>query len=132
MASFGIRELGHYMDDVAEKLDIAVEVVARKLTIDAWGKLVKRTPVDTGRARASWAISVSEPYAGPPPLPGQHGMPSEPGVAEIDGTTAIFITSNLPYMEALENGHSGQAPNGMVRITVAEIAAEIDSMLADL
>jgi hypothetical protein len=53
-------------------------------------------------------------------------------VAEIDGTTAIFITSNLPYMEALENGHSGQAPNGMVRITVAEIAAEIDSMLADL
>lgn len=132
MATFGIRGLGHYVDDVAEQLNNAVDVVARKLTIDAWGKLVKRSPVDTGRARASWAISVSEPYAGPPLLPGEYPMPTAPDVSAIDGTTAIFITSNLPYMEALEEGHSGQAPNGMVRITIAEIAAEIDSVLADL
>lgn len=132
MASTGIRGLDVWMDDVAEQLDIAVEVVARKLTLDAWGKLTKRTPVDTGRARASWQISVSEPYAGPPPTPGVHAAPSEPGVAEIDGTTSIFITSVLAYMEALENGHSGQAPQGMVRITVAEMAAEIDSVVGDL
>lgn len=132
MASFGIRGLGHYMDDLAEQLDMAVEVVAQKLTIDGWGKLVKRTPVDTGRARASWAISVSEPYSGPPLLPGNYTEPNAPDVSAIDGTTAIFITSNLPYMEALEEGHSGQAPHGMVRISIAEIAAEIDSVLADI
>jgi len=132
MANTGIRGLDLWVDDVAEQLDIAVEVVARKLTLDAWGKLTKRTPVDTGRARASWQISVSEPYSGPPPMPGAYPAPSEPGVSGIDGTTSIFITSVLAYMEALENGHSGQAPNGMVRITVAEIAAEIDSALGEL
>ena len=30
-----------------------------------------------------------------------------------------FFTNNLPYAAALENGHSGQAPGGMVRVTVA-------------
>lgn len=128
----GIRELDRWVDDVAEQLDLAVEVVARKLTLDAWGKLTKRTPVDTGRARASWQVSVSEPYAGPPLAPGTYSPPSTPSVAEIDGTTSIFITSVLAYMEALEDGHSKQAPNGMVRITVAEIAAEIDSLVGTL
>lgn len=133
MASFGIRALGHYVDDVAEQLDIAVEVVARKLTIDAWGKLVKKTPVDTGRARASWAVTVSEPYAGPPLPTGTYPPPtSPPAIEDIDGTTAVFITSNLAYMERLEDGHSGQAPQGMVRITLAEVAAELDEILAEL
>lgn len=132
MPSFGIRDLGHFVDDVAEQLDIAVDVVARKLTIDAWGKLVKKTPVDTGRARASWAITVSEPYSGPPLAPGNYSPPTVPSVEEIDGTTSVFITSNLAYMERLEDGHSGQAPQGMVRITVAEVAAELDEILAEL
>lgn len=34
----------------------------------------------------------------------------------------IFITNNTEYGESLENGHSGQAPNGMVKITFAEVS----------
>ena len=37
--------------------------------------------------------------------------------------------NNLPYIEALENGHSQQAPLGMAAVTLAEVAAEIDAIL---
>ena len=127
-----IRGLGMWVDDLAQKLDLDLATVARKLTLDAWTKLSRRTPVDTGRARASWIVSVNEPGGGPPLLPGNYPPPAAPGVDGIDGSTAIFVTSNLIYMEALENGHSKQAPKGMVRITVAEIAAEIDVLLSSL
>ena len=33
-----------------------------------------------------------------------------------------FFTNNLPYAAALENGHSGQAPGGMVGITALDAA----------
>ena len=44
----------------------------------------------------------------------------------------MFIVSNLAYIEALENGHSQQAPQGMVTISVAEIEADIDGILQGL
>ena len=36
-------------------------------------------------------------------------------------TAAVhWFTNNLDYIQALENGHSRQAPNGMVKITIME------------
>jgi len=128
----GISRFGHWVDDLAEKLDIDHATVARKLTLDAWTKLTIKTPVKTGRARASWAVALGDAYSGPPNLPGTYGAPSEPDLSEIDGTTTIYVTSNLIYMEPLENGHSKQAPKGMVRITVAELMAEIDVIIDSL
>ena len=32
----------------------------------------------------------------------------------------IWISNNLPYIEALEEGHSQQAPHGMVALSLAE------------
>jgi hypothetical protein len=31
--------------------------------------------------------------------------------------STIYFTNNLPYAQALENGHSNQAPGGMVGLT---------------
>lgn len=128
----GIRALDHGVEEFAKSLDLAVDIVMRRLTLDAWGRLTKRTPVDTGRARASWGISQAELPGGPPIPPGEHAAPTDPDVSGIDGKSMVFVSSNLVYMERLENGHSKQAPKGMVRITVAEIAAEIDVILAEL
>ena len=33
----------------------------------------------------------------------------------------IWIQNNAPYGPALEDGHSGQAPSGMVAVTFAEL-----------
>jgi hypothetical protein len=40
--------------------------------------------------------------------------------------------SNIPYIEALENGHSKQAPQGMIALSVAETVAEIEGLLAGM
>lgn len=37
-----------------------------------------------------------------------------------DPTGVYWITNSLPYAEALENGHSDQAPAGMVGLTIVE------------
>jgi hypothetical protein len=42
------------------------------------------------------------------------------GVKTSDGASVHWIASSLPYINALENGWSRQAPNGMVGLTVTE------------
>lgn len=87
------------------------------------------TPVDTGFARASWWLAVGG--EGAPPLPPDAERAVKAGLATRDALgesaaalghatvgTPIFILSNTAYMEALELGHSKQAPQGMVGITV--------------
>ena len=37
----------------------------------------------------------------------------------------IFISNSVPYAEALENGHSRQAPNGIFRTVIPEVKEDI-------
>lgn len=41
----------------------------------------------------------------------------------------IHITNNTEYGEALENGHSGQAPLGMVKITFEEVKVKLETLI---
>lgn len=104
----------------------------REVTILALRLIVKKSPVDTGRFRGNWQTS---PDAS---LPGEVGPPYKDAtalVSEADarlrrdlkpfGTT--YITNNLPYAEPLENGHSKQAPEGMVAVTLAEFASGLNT-----
>ncbi|MGY9369139.1 hypothetical protein [Citrobacter pasteurii] len=43
-------------------------------------------------------------------------------VFRVGQVSSIYFTNNLPYAVALENGHSGQAPGGMVGITALDAA----------
>lgn len=43
-------------------------------------------------------------------------------VFRVGQVSSIYFTNNLPYAQALENGHSGQAPGGMVGITALDAA----------
>ncbi|QLS55380.1 hypothetical protein HV314_15070 [Citrobacter sp. RHBSTW-00887] len=43
-------------------------------------------------------------------------------VFRVGQVNSIFFTNNLPYAAALESGHSGQAPGGMVGITALDAA----------
>ncbi|MFP4104818.1 MAG: HK97 gp10 family phage protein [Phycisphaerae bacterium] len=38
---------------------------------------------------------------------------------------AIYVQNNLPYAEAIENGHSGQAPQGVYAVTFDSIKAAL-------
>lgn len=143
----------------AELLDIAPAVVMKRIVFDLHGRVTRRTPVDTGRARASWDVKQGAPSGYVPPImvgkaktKGKEdlgesafgmklGTGAKGGVAGkdisaelsgIDGKHVVFITTNLEYMQYLENGSSKQAPAGMVRISVAEIEIEIESIVEQL
>lgn len=87
------------------------------------------TPIDTGWASANWVPSVGEPFIDAAetkdPTPGQvaaRARMAERGVNEVlswrnqDGP--IFSTNNVPYIGALNNGHSGQSPAGFVQAAI--------------
>ena len=132
-----------------QKTGIKADIVLKKIVFDAFAGVILRSPVDTGRFRASWRVSVNsvndtvEPdRAGvPSPLKGQGGSaPADPGeqqVAQIAISTAkfgdiVYITNNLPYGPALEGGWSKQAPSGVMAITFLEIVTNLQNAIASV
>jgi hypothetical protein len=96
------------------------------------------TPVDTGRARSNWAADEGAPgqhlHEFPDAKPGSVPAPATPDVSGISGTKPVYIINNLPYIKRLEEGHSKQAPAGMVRLAIQAEQAKIgaDSSIVDV
>lgn len=134
MSGFALR-----IREFAEKAKDNMEAVVVKTTTDVMSKIVDRSPVGFpphwknpppkgyvgGRFRANWQIGLDAPATGELDLIDADGEPTKKRLAaEIERIGAghvVHITNNLPYGPRLEyEGHSSQAPQGMVRITVAE------------
>jgi len=117
------KDLARFREMVSGQL--AVNVVA--IIIAIFTDLVMQTPVDTGRARASWRIGIGAPDLSCEP-PGSHGSGIPIGqTAKLKGLTLqdlarapIYITNSVEYIVPLEYGHSKQAPSGMVRLTAVK------------
>lgn len=119
--------------------ELSIDQATRLVALKVHDNIVQRTPVDTGRARASWNIvagEVSDKSVAPEQRKGgslmsavQLAMLSTTQKADpqsIPPAKRYTISNNLPYIVALENGHSKQAPSGMVKLAIAEVKAELD------
>lgn len=116
--------------------------------------VVLLTPVDTGRARSSWNVSISTPDtswpSGPSIPPPVDAARAGAALQRLGTYDTVWITSSLPYIKVLEyggypqnpvrgswdratkewriksiGGYSRQAPRGMVRITVEGVLAAL-------
>ena len=110
--------------------------IVQKIAFDIWTKLILKTPVDTGRARAGWGLSIGEPAVTVPAAEnypkGYTGAPPPiPDVKAVDGTQVVWILNAVEYIERLEEGHSQQAPAGMVRLSLMEMELEIEFLASD-
>lgn len=118
----------------AELINVNLGTVVRRITLEIFNSITRRTPVKTGRAQSSWQVSEKTlPLT--VPAPGTYSGPdaaAAAAAAKVTGTTEIYIVSNLDYIEALENGHSEQAPIGMVAVSLAETVARINLMVDKL
>lgn len=109
----------------AEKIDANVDDLAQNIAFSAFEGVTKRSPVDTGRFKGSWQIKQGTPNLRVLPE-GRHkttgeGQPRKARAASSEPGLPWFITNNLDYGPALEDGNSKQAPNGMVRLTMADL-----------
>ena len=79
------------------------------------------TPVDTGFARASWWKAIGGVGSHPnQPTKGETvSAPLHP-LGKLKLTDKAYLANNAPYILALEYGHSSQAGDGMIRITLEE------------
>ncbi len=121
----------------------------RDVAFTIHAKIVERTPIDTGRAKASWRMNPDVADASVEPLlenkrhavtgkiieaagADEHPLFANQAAAVARaqqqkisaGATRIVISNNLDYIEKLENGTSQQAPGGMVAVTVTQDAVE--------
>ncbi|WP_422847213.1 hypothetical protein ACOYR4_15410 [Acidovorax sp. M14] len=84
------------------KCEDYVNEFLQKFGTEFKSRLERRTPVKTGYAQSQYVMDVN--------------------------TDDLTITNNVDYIVRLEEGHSQQAPQGMLRITLEEsqdIADEI-------
>lgn len=108
-------------------------LIVRKVVIDAYSRIVDRTPVDTGRARASWQFGFNTEPGGKVPEGDYKAMIAgivAENVAKIEAAPAAvwYIANHLDYIEALEAGWSKQAPAGMVSLTLRELARQLEGV----
>ena len=122
--------------DFAAKAKGNADQVVRKVAIDALSNIVLRSPVDTGRFRANWLVSVDEPAQDilddVDPSGAEAIQSGSAALSDAVAGPAIFITNNLPYALRLENGWSKQAPSGMVRLAAAEFQTYVDDAVKSL
>src|SRR3989344_3510621 len=115
-----------FIADFAAATQGETSVIVRKFALMLLRKIVLRTPVRTGRARAGWKaagdalgvrISISKDSK-----PGDSSV-----IARLTGPAPfITMTNAVDYIMPLEFGYSGQAPLGMVRISQQEIISSGD------
>ena len=105
------------------------ETYFRRLALELARRIILKTPVDTGQARGNWfattgAVPANSFVKGETDRPGDRTIAR--AAAEVEKGrmgTKIRLYNGVPYIRALENGRSGQAPNGMVALSIAEVQA---------
>ena len=91
----------------------------RKIAIDLDSHIVKRTPVGNPslwKNQKSAASAVANGYVG-----GTARGRWSFALNKSNGMYSAIISNNLDYIERLEDGHSTQAPTGMVDLSLTII-----------
>ena len=136
----------------AQKAGDNADMVVREVVLDIGRSLVEETPVGNpdlwqnpdnkpdgyvgGHAKANWSHSIGA-------LVNQEFKEIDAtGGASIDRIISSvpvkaagkvhYIQNSLPYMQALEDGHSSQAPNGFVGLTALKFQDFIDQATGEL
>lgn len=101
-----------------------IEKVPRAASIVMGNRVIKRSPVDTGRFRGNWFAWIDQESEGA----------LLPVTKTLQLGQTLGFTNNLLYSLALEFGHSDQAPGpfGIVGVSVADWKFIVDKMIKGL
>ena len=92
--------------------------------------MIERTPRDTGRARMGWNIDELPSEWVPPAGEFQTEEVIQAitrTIAELPMHSKITLSNNIEYLLVLEAGHSTQAPNGFISLTLQEMKMALEA-----
>ncbi len=130
------REVRKFSETLPAKFFVPFQ---KKIALEVLSRVVRRTPVDTGRARGNWNTAIgqvdntvrevqsaggSEAIA----APGSEGEAGRDAIdrglaklAELRPFQTVWISNNVSYIEFLDKGSSQQAPEGILAGALAEV-----------
>ncbi|MDA3832279.1 MAG: HK97 gp10 family phage protein [Spirochaetales bacterium] len=117
----------------SDKSEKNVKLACQKIAMEAFSRIIYRTPVDTGRLRANWGCQVDSPSSGTTESTDKEGAATVSKATKVttswDATGSIYLTNNLQYAIPIEYcGSPVKSPQGMVRVTVAEMSGVAESI----
>ena len=126
-----LSDLPGMLREINVEVDGHARNAIRKVTLAVHRALVMATPVDTGRARSNWVVTVGAPSSQEiePHAPGQKGSTGAANtaislgvarlaVARAAATDTVYVVNNVPYIGLLNSGHSAQAPANFVETAI--------------
>ena len=137
--NYKIREfhgdISRWIDSVSSGLVDCVEMFATNVHED----LVKRSPVYTGRYKANWQVTANKP---PLYALNQYDRDGSKTIAEGKraiyaimrgggAVRSIYFSNMLIYANALEYGHSKQAPSGVLGIVAVKLRSYMTKAIKD-
>lgn len=133
--------MGSFSADISrfvQKTKIRAEVVVRKICLIGLTGVVEKTPVDTGRCRGNWRVSINKvdlttDYLFAASREGASTTSISRGIPVVNSARlgdSVWITNNVHYASLLEVGHSKQAPSGMLRVTWVELVNYVRDLAA--
>jgi len=118
-----------------EKAIKKTDAIIRKTAFDLTNAIIMDTPVDTGRARGNWIVSIdrqddrkidTEDKSGASTIAkAQNEIFNNPIQKEI------WIQNNLEYIARLEYGWSDKSPQGMVGVNVQRFNHILEKVARD-
>lgn len=124
------------LDDFKVDIKTASEQMVRRVAFAVDKAVVMASPVDTGRFRANWQITVNVAATGTVEhVPGVAGSTTAantqkaldqigPVMKDYRLGQPIYIVNNLVYGPRLNDGHSKQAPANFVQMAIRAGVAE--------
>jgi len=104
---------------ILDDIEALVNEEARDTANFVLDAVLDETPIDTGEAKGSWQITEGEPTRKRRAKTRRRGSARREGRAAIKAAKLVkfptlFVTSVLPYIRKLNNGHSKQAPSKFI------------------
>lgn len=118
---------------LVKKYNGNIDKAVRTTGLELVRRIVLKTPVDQGRLRANWQVTIGSPASGTIDATDKHGQATiQAAMGAIQQATGnvMWITNNLPYARRIEfEGHSSvKAPAGMVRVSIAEVETKLATL----
>jgi len=119
-----VVDFNRRLNEAMQALPNQANKIKRVAAVTVLRGVIFRSPVDTGRFRNNWQLTLGRPARGEVNAGGYFQAAASGTARALQAKPGqdIWITNNVPYAEALEEGHSGQAPAGVVGPTLAGVA----------